>query len=87
MTAEYKVCPLCNAQGFLKLPTVDNVEGVKCPKCDCKKMIHKLTENPPLYDKYSKEYSKIMEDVIVEQLKIDNEYAIKNKELEKRTSI
>ena len=38
-------------------------------------------------DKYSKEYAKIMEDVIVEQIKIDNEYAIKNKKLEKRTSI
>lgn len=87
MTAEYKICTLCNASGWLILPTVSNGGGKKCTMCDNQKIIHKITEKPPLMDKYSKEYARIMGDVIIEQLKIDNENAIKNKELEKRTSI
>lgn len=78
MIAEYKVCPICNASGWLILPTVSNGGGKICTMCDNQKVIHKTTRKPPLMNKYSKEYAKIMEDVIIEQIKIDNEYAIKN---------
>ena len=43
MIAEYKVCPTCNASGWLILPTVSNGGGKICIMCDNQKVIHKVT--------------------------------------------